>query len=158
MDVGALGREATMKATLAAKEDAELTPGLWDVVLEPPAITEVLEWLNMIAFTGQSFEDGSSLLVDNLGKQIFSPLLTISDDATDPDFLPFPFDLEGLPKRRVTVIDRGVAVTPLLDKAYADRFQLTPTASACSLGGSEHGSALHLSVAPGSSSVEEMIR
>jgi PmbA protein len=158
MDVGALGREATMKATLAAKEDAELAPGLWDVVLEPPAITEVLEWLNMIAFTGQSFEDGSSLLVDNLGKQIFSPLLTISDDATDPDFLPFPFDLEGLPKRRVTVIDRGVAVTPLLDKAYADRFQLTPTASACSLGGSEHGSALHLSVAPGSSSVEEMIR
>jgi PmbA protein len=158
LDVGSLGREATMKATLAANEEAALEPGPWNVILEPPAIGEVLEWLNMIAFTGQSYEDGSSLLVGNLGKQIFSPLLTISDDATDTEFLPFPFDMEGLPKRKVTVIDRGIAVTPLLDKAYSDRLQLTPTASASSLGGSEHGGALHLSVAPGSGSVEEMIR
>jgi PmbA protein len=158
LDLGALGREATMKATLAANEEAPLEPGLWDVVLEPPAISEVLEWLNMIAFTGQSYEDGSSLLVGNLGKQIFSPLLTISDDATDSGFLPFPFDLEGQPKRSVTVIDRGIGVTPLLDKAYSDRLQLPATASASSLGGSEHGGALHLSVAPGHSSVEAMIR
>jgi PmbA protein len=157
LDVQALGHEATRKATLASTEEATLEPGAWDAILEPPATSEVLEWLNMIAFTGQSYEDGSSLLVGNLGKQLFSPLLTIADDATDTGFLPFPFDLEGLPKRRVTVIDHGVGVTPLVDKSYADRLRIPPTASASSLGGSEHGGALHLSVDPGSSTLEEMI-
>lgn len=158
LDLAALGDEATLKATLAAGKTEDLQPGTYDVILEPPCIAEVFDWLNMIAFTGQSFEDGSSFFVGNLGKRILGEAFTLADDSTDPDFMPFPFDLEGLPKRAVALVDRGVIRTPVLDKAWADRLGLPPTANAWGLGSSEHGAAFHLSLSGGDTTREEMIR
>jgi PmbA protein len=157
MDLAALGAEATSKATMAADRSEDLAPGAYDVILEPPALAEVFDWLNMIAFTGQSYEDGSSFFVGNLGKRVLGENFSLADDALDPAFLPFPFDLEGLPKRRVELVERGVVRTPVLDKAWADRLGLTPTAHAWSLGSPEHGAAFHLSMAGGESTREEMI-
>jgi predicted Zn-dependent protease len=152
-----LGEEATQKATLALGHNEELEPGAFDVILEPPALAEVFEWMNMIAFTGQAYEDGSSFLVGNLGKQLAGENVTIADDSTDPDFLPFPFDLEGLPKRRVPIIENGVVRGPVLDKAWADRLHMQPTANAWHLGSPEHGSAFHIDVAGGDATREELI-
>ena len=83
---------------------------------------------------------------------------TLADDALDDAFLPFPFDLEGLPKRRVALIERGIVRTPVVDKAYADRLGFAPTANGWSLGGADHGSALHLSIDGGDATREELIR
>jgi predicted Zn-dependent protease len=158
VDVLALGDEATLKATLCADRNEQLPPGAYDVILEPPAIAEVLEWMNMITFSGQSFEDGSSFFVDNVGKQVLGASFTFADDAVDPEFLPFPFDLEGLPKRRVVLIENGVVRTPVVDKMYADRLGLAPTANGWSLGGGEHGTVYHGSVGGGDATREELIR
>jgi PmbA protein len=157
LDLAALGAEASLKATLAAGKAEDLQPGAYDVILEPPALAEVFDWMNMIAFTGQSFEDGSSFFVGNLGKRILGERFTLVDDATDPDFLPFPFDLEGMPKRPITMIDAGTIRTPVLDKAWADRLGLAATANAWSLGSSEHGAAFHISMAGGEATREDMI-
>jgi PmbA protein len=157
VDIEALGDEATLKATLAAGAIEDLEPGAYDVILEPPALAEVFDWMNMIAFTGQSFEDGSSFFVGNLGKRLLGENVTITDDALDPSFLPFPFDIEGLPKRRVPLIENGIIRTPVLDKAWADRLGLEPTANAWHLGSPEHGAAFHLSMAGGEATREEMI-
>ena len=157
MDLAALGDEATLKATLAADTAEDLAPGAYDVILEPPALAEVFDWLNMIALTGQSFEDGSSFFVGNLGKRVLGENFTLADDSLDPAFLPFPFDMEGLPKRRVALVENGVLRTPVLDKAWADRLGLAPTAHAWSLGSPEHGAAFHLSMSGGDSTREEMI-
>lgn len=157
VDIAALGEEATLKATLAADRVDDLEPGPYDVILEPPALAEVFDWMNMIAFTGQSYEDGSSFFVGNLGKRVLGANFTLLDDALDPAFLPFPFDLEGLPKRRVALVENGIVRTPVLDKAWADRLGLEPTAHAWHLGSPEHGAAFHLSLAGGDSSREEMI-
>ena len=156
VDVAALGEEATTKATLLAGRTEDLAPGAYDVILEPPALAEVFDWMNMIAFTGQSYEDGSSFFVGNLGKQILGENFTLVDDALH--YLPFPFDLEGLPKRPVALIENGVIRTPVLDKAWADRLGLAPTAHAWQLGSPEHGAAFHLMMAGGTSTREEMIR
>jgi predicted Zn-dependent protease len=155
VDIAALGEEATLKATLATDRNEDLEPGRYDVILEPPALAEVFDWMNMIAFTGQSFEDGSSFFVGNLGKRILGDNFTIVDDAIT--YLPFPFDMEGLPKRAVALIDRGIIRTPVVDKAWADRLGLTPTAHAWHLGSPEHGSAFHLTMAGGDTTREEMI-
>ena len=157
VDILALGEEATQKATLALGFTEEIEPGAFDVILEPPALAEVFEWMNMIAFTGQAYEDGSSFFVGNLGKQLAGTNITITDDSTDPDFLPFPFDLEGLPKRRVPMIENGVVIGPVLDKAWADRLGMKPTANAWHLGSPEHGSAFHIDVAGGEATREELI-
>jgi PmbA protein len=158
LDVVALGDEAIGKAMLAAGHDAQLAPGAYDVILEPAAVGEVFEWLDMIAFTGSSFEDGSSFFVGNTGKQLLGASLTVADDAVDDAFLPFPFDFEGMPKRRVALIERGVVRTPVVDKVYADRLGLAPTANGWTLGGSDHGHALHIAVDGGEATTEELIR
>jgi PmbA protein len=157
IDVPTLGDEATLKATLCADSVEELEPGTFDVILEPPALAEVLEWLNMIAFSGQSYEDGSSFFVDNLGKQLLSESLTLADDALDERFLPFPFDMEGMPHRRVPLVERGILRTPVVDKIYADRLGIPPTASCSGLGAGEHGTALHLAMDGGTATREELI-
>ena len=158
LDVQALGDEATLKATLCEGRNEALEPGAYDVILEPPALAEVLEWMNMIAFSGQSFEDGSSFFVGNVGKKVLGENFTIADDAVDPEFLPFPFDLEGLPKRRVALVERGVVRTPVVDKLYADRLGVAPTANGWSLDGGEHGTVFHASIAAGDATREELIR
>lgn len=155
VDMAALGEEAILKATLATDRIEDLTPGAYDVILEPPALAEVFEWMNMIAFTGQSFEDGSSFFVGNLGRQMLGENFTLVDDSIS--YLPFPFDIEGLPKRAVPIIENGIPRTPALDTAWADRLGLAPTAHAWSLGSPEHGSAFHLAMSGGQSTREEMI-
>lgn len=157
VDLAALGAEATLKATLASDHVEDLAPGTYDVILEPPCLAEVFDWMNMIAFTGQSFEDGSSFFVGNIGRRVLGENFTLVDDALDPDFLPFPFDIEGLPKRVFPLVERGVIRTPALDKAWADRLGLEPTASAWHLGSPEHGVGFHLSMAGGDATREEMI-
>jgi predicted Zn-dependent protease len=157
IDPAALGEEAILKATLARNATEDITPGAWDVILEPPALAEVFEWMNMIAFSGQSFEDGSSIFVGNIGNRVFGDAFTLTDDSLDPEFLPFPFDMEGLPRRPVTLIENGIPRTPVLDKSWADRLGFAPTANCWFLGSSEHGAAFHLSMAGGSSTREEMI-
>lgn len=157
IDVLSLGTEATMKATLRNDRIEDIEPGAFDVILEPPALAEVFEWMNMIAFTGQSYEEGSSFFVGKLGERVVGENFTLADDALDGSFLPFPFDLEGMPKRRVPLIERGIARTPVVDKIYADRLGFSPTASAWHLGSPEHGTAFHISVDGGESTREQMI-
>jgi PmbA protein len=157
VDITGLGDEATTKATLCLGVVEDFEPGPFDVILEPPALSEVFEWMNMIAFTGQSYEDGSSFFVGNLGKRVVGENVTITDDSTDPEFLPFPFDLEGLPKRRVPLIDNGIVRGPVVDKAWADRLGMQPTANCWHLGSPEHGSAFHINVAGDHATREELI-
>jgi predicted Zn-dependent protease len=158
LDIVALGDEATVKATLCAETIEDIEPGAYDVILEPPATAEVVDWMNMITLSGSAYDDGSSFFVNNIGKQLLGTNFTLADDAVDANFLPFPFDLEGLPKRRVPLIERGVIRTPAVDKAYADRLGFAPTATCWNLGGSEHGSAFHLSIDGGEATREELIR
>jgi PmbA protein len=158
IDILALGAEAIEKATLLGGSHEKIANGKYDTILEPAAIAEVMDWMNMITFSGQSFEDGSSFFVGNIGKQVASKNFTLADDAIDPGFLPFPFDLEGLPKRRVALIGSGIARTPVVDKAYSDRLGIPPTANGWGLGSPEHGSALLLSIDAGRATREELIR
>jgi len=158
VDVLALGEEATFKATLRLDNIQDIEPGAYDAILEPPALAEVFEWMTMIAFTGQSYEDGSSFIVDRLGQRVGGENFTVADDATDPSFLPFPFDLEGFPKMRIPIIERGVARTPMVDKAYADRLRLAPNGGAWHLGSPDHGTAFHIDIAGGDATRDEMIR
>jgi PmbA protein len=158
VDIRSLGEEAIDKATLCAGIHDDLEPGEYDVILEPPALAEVFDWMNLIAFSGQSYEETSSFFFGNLGKQLLGENFTLVDDSLDERFLPFPFDVEGLPKRRVPLIEKGILRTPVLDKVYADRLGIVPTANAWHLGWSEHGSAFHLAMDGGQSTREEMIR
>lgn len=157
LDVEALAREATEKATLLAEREVELEPGEYDVILEPAALAEIFEWLSMITFSGRSYEDGSSFFVGHRDEQFVGANITIADDATENDFMPFPFDLEGLPKRRVPLIENGIIRTPVVDTLFASKLGVAPTASCSDLSSDDHGMPLHLSFAAGDATREELI-
>ncbi|MBM4018818.1 MAG: TldD/PmbA family protein, partial [Planctomycetes bacterium] len=103
-----IGRRAAEKAA-AARNPRALPPGRYDVILEPPAVGEWLEYLSYIAFSGKAFQEGRSPFCGRLGQRVTGEAVTIWDDARHPHAIPQPFDYEGMPASRLTLIDRGVA-------------------------------------------------
>lgn len=83
------------------------------------------------AASGQSIYRKASYLVDKTGQEIFSPLVTIVDDATMPDGLSSrPFDAEGVKSSQTVLIDKGVLKNFVCDSYSARRLNLQPTGNA----------------------------
>ena len=72
-----------------------------------------------------------SFLVDKVGQQIGSPLITIIDDATMVEGVASrPFDDEGVRSAGVTVVEGGVLKQYICDSYSARRLNLRPTGHA----------------------------
>ncbi|MDX1503560.1 MAG: metallopeptidase TldD-related protein [Thermoanaerobaculia bacterium] len=125
------------------------------LVLAPEAVIELVDFLAREAFSAKAYHDGTSLLREHLGVQVFDRTLELADDATDPAGIPFPFDLEGSPKRRVGLIVKGAPKTPTLDQRQAAVLGLPATAHA--IGGND-SQPLNLFLAAGEATEEELLR
>jgi PmbA protein len=143
------------------RNPVSLEAGAYDVVMAPHAVAELLEWLSIIAFAAPQFEQRTSPLAGRLGERITGEDVTVDEDPLDPSDtgLAAPFDREGVSRRRVSLIEKGVAKGVLYDRIYASRLGASSTGSALPpdglLGESVGASALHL--APGTvKSAEEL--
>jgi predicted Zn-dependent protease len=56
-----------------------------------------------------------------VGERVFDEKLSIADDALEPGGLPKAFDFEGVPKRRVQLVEGGVATGVVWDRSTAAR-------------------------------------
>jgi len=83
--------------------------------------------------------------------------VTITDDGLSLTGIPLPFDFEGVPRQRVTLIDKGVAVGLCYDLATAAKEGKKSTGHALPPSYSGGPVPLHLQLAPGDATVEEMI-
>ena len=78
------------------------------VVFHPDVARSLLGGI-LGAINGERVLQGASFLADSVGQRITSDLLTVVDDGTRPKGLASsPFDGEGVPTQRRTIIDRGV--------------------------------------------------
>jgi PmbA protein len=118
-----------------SRQPIDLPAGEYDTVLEPPAVAELVEWLGMIGFGAREFQQGSSPLSGRLGERISGTALDVYEDPLGAHGFAAPFDRDGVTRRRVTLIEKGVARGVLCDRAWAAR-----------IGGESSGSA-----SPGSS-------
>ena len=83
------------------------------------------------AASGGSIYRRMSYLVDKVGQQITSPMITIVDDATMMDGVASrPFDAEGVRSSNVTVVEKGVLKQYVCDSYAARRLSLKPTGNA----------------------------
>ena len=57
----------------------------------------------------------------SMGKKVMSDNVTIWDDGNDVRGLAQPFDSEGVPKKKVVIIDKGVATGVVYDSAQRRR-------------------------------------
>jgi PmbA protein len=144
-DVSSLRIEQEAERAIAscgrARDPVALDEGIYDVVMEPEAVTELLEWLATIAFGAAEVEQGTSPFAGRLGQRITGESIDVTEDPLDPSDLGFgvPFDREGTPRRRVSLIERGVARSVLYDRTYAARLGAESTGSAVLPGFSSPG-------------------
>jgi PmbA protein len=106
LDPAALAISASRKAAESAAP-RELPPGRYTVILEPPAVLDLAGQM-FGDFSATAIRDGRSFLNDRIGKAIFGPNVTIYDDVAHPLQSGAPFDGEGVPRRRLTLVEGGV--------------------------------------------------
>ncbi len=104
-DATTVGRDAAEKARATA-HPVSVDPGDWTVVLEEPAVVDLLAMLAFMGFSALAVQEERSFAEP--GKVIGSELVTIIDDATEPGALPMAFDYEGVAKQKVVLVERGI--------------------------------------------------
>jgi PmbA protein len=103
------------------------------------------------AISGAAVARGVSFLKESLGKPVFGPQLTVTDDPFRPRGLSStPFDDEGVRVIRRSIVDKGVLTTWLLNASSARQLGLESTGHASrGLAGPPGTSAHNLHVEPG---------
>jgi len=111
LDSHGLAERAAAKAGFGGvtAEAAHLEPGEYPVVLEPPAVGELVTWLGVLAFNGLAFAEGASALEGRLGARVAAPRINLSDSPRYSGALPRAFDLDAVPKAPLPLIQDGVA-------------------------------------------------
>lgn len=156
IDFGSLADKALQKC-LAARNPIELEPGKYDVVLEPVAVANLLEWLTFIAFTADPYHEKTSFLSGKKGKRIGVSGLSIYDDALDTKGIAFPFDFEGVPKKRVFFIRNGMGGGPVYNLITAAKYKTRTTGHGTPPGWSGGPMPLNVHLAPGKVPLAKMI-
>ena len=106
LDPVALARSAARKAA-ASHDPRELPPGRYTVILEPAAVLDLAGQM-FTDFSGTAIRDGRSFLNDRIGQKLFGENITVHDDVRHPLQAGAAFDAEGVPRRRLTLVDAGV--------------------------------------------------
>jgi PmbA protein len=120
IDVAAVAREAEETAGRTRGPQA-LEPGRYAAVLEPYAFAELLVYFSYDSLGAHGLLEERSYFSGRLGERVFDPRVSIADDALDPAGLPKAFDFEGVPKRRLELVEAGVARDVVWDRETAAR-------------------------------------
>ena len=155
IDAEAIGLEAAEKGD-AMRGAGELEPGEYEVILEAYAVAGLMEYLSYIGFSGLAHEEGRSFM--ELGKRLMGENVSIWDDGTDPSGLPAAIDFEGVVKKRVDLIEQGVAKAVVHDAATGGRAGTGSTGHGLPAPNLMGPMAMNLFMAPGSVPRDEMIR
>ncbi len=155
VDPEAVGREAAERA-VRARRSASLEPGDYEVVLEPYAVSDLVDTIAFLGFSALAVQEGRSFY--ERGKRIGSPLVSIWDHGHEPDGLPLAFDFEGVAKQRVELIRAGEAVDLVYDSLTAGKEGKRSTGHALPAPNPWGPFAINLAMAAGEASHEELVR
>ncbi len=152
-----VGRRAAERAI--RRLDARRVP-----TTECPVIFESLQAAGLVRqiaglVSGYAVYRESSFLADRLGEVIAAPSVTVIDDGRLPGGLGSkPFDGEGLPTRRNTIVREGRLETWLLDTYSGRKLGFPSTGNAARGAGGPPGvGSTNLWLEPGDETLEEMI-
>jgi PmbA protein len=121
----ALSRRASEKASLSAAP-RELPPGRYTVILEPSAVQDLTCQL-FADFSATAVADQRSFLTGRLGTPLVGRGVHITDDVYHPLQAGAPFDGEGMPRKRLTLIDAGTPRALACSRQTARRTGSEPT-------------------------------
>jgi len=100
------------------------------VVFDPDVAGSLLGGI-LGAINGERVLQGASFLADRVGERISSELITVIDDGTVPRGLASsPFDGEGVPTEKRTIVDKGVLKGFMYNTVVAKRAGVKSTGNA----------------------------
>ncbi len=114
----------------AATSPIDGEPGEYDAVLGPLVFADLV---NQVGRSSSAFsvEAGMSFLADKVGQRVASDCISLIDDPTvEGTYGSSPFDAEGLPTRRNSIIEGGVLNGYLHNSTTAKKFNVATTANA----------------------------
>jgi predicted Zn-dependent protease len=122
--------DAVVEQALLYHDEAPTTAapagGTGRALLLAPAVGELVRFIGMTCGAVLA-ESGGSFLSDRIGQSVCSSKITLRDDFTHPLHRGPPFDLEGVARRPVEIIEDGVARSPVLSWESAVRLSSEPT-------------------------------
>ncbi len=129
------------------------------LILSPEVTSDFISLFSTLT-SAESVQKGKSLLVGKLGMKIASEVLTLVDDGTiDGGVGSSPFDGEGFPTRRKSLLDRGVLLTYLHNLYTASKDGVETTGNAVrGYASIPTVGVTNLFVLPGARSFEEILR
>ncbi|CAN5768290.1 TldD/PmbA family protein [soil metagenome] len=155
IDAEGVARRAAAKAR-AAGRPKPLSPGEHTVVLEPPAVAEMISYLAYAGFGAKQVMEEESFLTERAGQTVAPPGVTIADDIEHPLSIGIGFDFEGTLRCRVPVIDEGLATGPVTDLRTAKALATESTGH--SSGSNELGPyASNVVMSAGDRSLDELV-
>ena len=155
IDAGSVGRRATSKAA-GAMHPVAVDPGAWTVVLEPTAFGELFVYLAH-HFSAQTFDEGSSFCSDGLDRSYFGENFSLRDDYAHPLNPGMPFDFEGQPTTKLSLVESGVVRNVVTDSYYAHKLERPNTGHAMPAPNAFGPQARNLAIAAGNKSLEQLI-
>jgi PmbA protein len=157
LDPAAVGRVAVDKA-LHSRNPTDVEPGAYTVILEEEAVADMLFWLAYLGMGALAMQEGRSFMCGRLGEKVTGDNITVWDDGYDLRGLALPFDFEGVPKQRVTLIENGVAQGVVYDSFTAGREEgKVSTGHSLPAPNNMGPIPVNLFMAPGQASKEEML-
>jgi PmbA protein len=125
-EVGKIAAQRTLRRLGARKVKTAKVP----IVLDPLMSRTILEHI-FEAVNGDSVYRGASFLAGKLGQKVAGENINVVDDGTIVGgFGSSPFDGEGIPTRRTTVIENGVLKSYLLNTYTARKLGMKTTGNA----------------------------
>jgi PmbA protein len=128
------------------------------VVFDPEMAASLLSCVSS-ALSGYALYKQASFLMDSLGAKIASGAVTIHDDPTlDGALGTRPFDGEGLPSYKKTIVEKGFLKSYLLDTYSGKKLNLPSTGNASrGAGSSPSVGTTNFHLLPGDNTPEEII-
>jgi predicted Zn-dependent protease len=157
VNFGDLAEIAANKAVMS-KNPIEISPGKYTTIFEPLAAVEFLEYLGYYAFNGRLFLEGRSYLAGKLGTKVVDERITITDDPFKESGFAFPFDFEGVPKKRLVLVNKGVAKNVVYDSLTASKAKKNSTGHALAAPNPFGPIPVHLILKSGNKSLGQMIK
>ena len=150
-----LAESASWRA-LGTREVRELPPGRYTVVLESAAVLDLVGSL-FYDFAATAVADQRSCLNERMGKKIFGENISLDDDVVHPLQSGAPFDGEGMPRKKVSLIEGGVPANLVYSRASAKKAGVKPTGHGLALPNEWGEAPMNLVWGGGEASLQDMI-
>ncbi|RLC42991.1 MAG: hypothetical protein DRH49_02535 [Candidatus Coatesbacteria bacterium] len=141
-----------------SQNTTSIKTGTYPVIMTPYALPQFLVPFT-VCINGENIEKGISILKDKKGEKIFDSSITIIDDQLDKrGTATRPFDGEGLPSRRNTIVENGILKSYIHTLSSAHNTNDQPTSNASRSGSTMPSPSLtNLRVGHGEKSKDELI-